>query len=364
MPHASVCECRGPLAILVSWDSPPPEPGSGRQHSFLDSLTQPMDVRLEVVHDNSRVRHVRLRRDTVVGRGKDCQLRIPVADVSRQHCRFTLKEQRLLVRDLGSSNGTQLGDKTIPSGTDILLADGDTVTVGPVSFIIHLAETDASGQADDAQPQTQEDTAEFASLEPEPDPAHFITEEQPDDNDEASVVDLELSQPQAGDSAEEPAEQPAEEPAEKPLKSRSLFSLFRRRTTSSNDNDVSDDDLMEEPGEDPPREPVAEAPSDEPDDGSLAAGHPVAAQSDTVVGLSVETPAETAPSESVFDDDPSAEELVVEHAEDTDGVEESDVIEEIADDGDTLTFDFLDKESDESAPADNGLDNFLGQFGD
>ena len=343
-----------------------------------------MDVRLEVVHDNSRVQQVRLRRDTVVGRGKDCQLRIPVADVSRQHCRFTLEEHRLLVRDLGSSNGTQLGDKTIPSGKDLLLADGDTVTVGPVSFIIHLDETEPSDQADDAQPETQEDTRDFTSLQPEPDPAHFIADEEPDDNQEASVVDLELSQQPADDSAEEPtaeptaepaaepAEEPAEEleeqaveePPEKPLKSRSLFGLFRRRSATSDDTDVSNDDLMEEPGEDPPGEPVAETPADELDDGSLAAGHPVAEPSDTVGGLSVETPAETAHRESVFDDDPPAEELLVEDAEDADGVEESEVIEEIADDGDAVTFEFLDKKSDEAARDDNDLDNFLGQFGD
>ena len=136
-----------------------------------------MDVRLEVVHDKSRVRHVRLRRDTVVGRGSDCQLRIPVADVSRQHCRFTLEDQRLLIRDLGSSNGTQLGDNTIPSGKDILLSDGDTVTVGPVSFIIHLSETAAEGEPDaalvahdaaDPQPVPQNDTAEFTSTGPDP----------------------------------------------------------------------------------------------------------------------------------------------------------------------------------------------------
>ena len=106
-----------------------------------------MDVRLEVVHDKSRVRRVRLRRDTVVGRGQDCQLRIPVADVSRRHCQFTIDGDRLLLRDLGSSNGTQLDDKSIPVGKDILLSDGDTVTVGPVSFVVLLTDTDDANPA-------------------------------------------------------------------------------------------------------------------------------------------------------------------------------------------------------------------------
>ena len=121
---------------------------------------------------------------------------------------------------------------------------------------------------------------------------------------------------------------------------------------------------MEEPGEDPPLQPGAEVPSEELDDGSLAAGHPVAAQSDTVVGLSVEPPAETGPSESVFDDDSLDEELSVEEAEAADANDESDVIVEIAEDGDTVTFDFLDEQPETDAPADDHLDNFLGQFGD
>ncbi len=163
-----------------------------------------MDVRLEVVHDKSRVRNVRLRRTTVVGRGKDCQLRIPVADVSRQHCRFTFEGEQLFVRDLGSSNGTQLGDRTIPTGKDILLADGDTVAVGPVSFVIHIAADDTDL---DFQHEDLDDTAEF-QLEGNPD-RNALAEDLSPDSDEDSVVDLQLSESSVSD-AEQELNQPAE----------------------------------------------------------------------------------------------------------------------------------------------------------
>ena len=138
-----------------------------------------MDVRLEVVHDKSRVRNVRLRRNTVVGRGKDCELRIPLADVSRQHCQFTLEGEQLLVRDLGSSNGTQIDDHTIPTGKDILLADGETVTVGPVSFVIHIADDNTLSDDSNFQSIDLGDTAEF-QLEDKPDSNALDEELSPD----------------------------------------------------------------------------------------------------------------------------------------------------------------------------------------
>ena len=159
------------------------------------SLPVPMDVRLEVVHDKSRVSDVPLRRDTVVGRGKECQLRIPVADVSRRHCQFTLDGERLLIRDLGSSNGTQLADRTIPTGKDVLLSDGDAVTVGPVQFIVHITTT--ADPPEVAPSPTLEsttdldDTAEFPSFE---EMAEEVTDYVIDTQAEASpsVPDLSL----------------------------------------------------------------------------------------------------------------------------------------------------------------------------
>jgi pSer/pThr/pTyr-binding forkhead associated (FHA) protein len=293
-----------------------------------------MDVRLEVVHENSRVRNVRLRRNTIVGRGKDCQLRIPLADVSRQHCQFTLKDEQLFVRDLGSSNGTQIAERTIPTGKDILLADGDTVTVGPVSFVIHVTAEEAQLDDSRTQPEDLDDTAEF-QLEENPD-RNALDEDLSPDSDEDSVVELQLFQPSA-DGVDPELNEPAEPEPEQPLKSRSLFGLFRRRSTPAQSTaELEDDDLMEEPGEDPPG--LVDDPSEveDPDDiathehydGDIAAADDPSDKSATVPSEEKDT------SESVFDDDDSA------------------------------PFDFLESDGDSDKPADDNLGDFLGQFGD
>jgi pSer/pThr/pTyr-binding forkhead associated (FHA) protein len=372
-----------------------------------------MDVRLEVVHDKSRVSDVPLRRDTVVGRGKECQLRIPVADVSRRHCQFTLDGERLLIRDLGSSNGTQLADRTIPTGKDVLLSDGDTVTVGPVQFIVHISSATGTPSADpgSAIPAATDldDTAEFPSFDEladevtdyvtdekspasapatdavsDPDqPARPAPESLPNDNalegddprgdDQASVIDLELDTADSADafdtgdtdadsaitdSADSDTASSADEPAEPPLKSRSLFGLFRRSTRDVDDAEVNDDDLMEEPGEDPPSE------MDLPDDGTVGA-----AQQAQIAFLSVEpseqSPVEeTPPDSSVFDDD-----IPIDQLADTSAEFEANIDSEpgpIADEEEPVDLDFVDDVNDagDAPPDDDNLMDFLGQFGD
>ncbi len=69
---------------------------------------------------------------TTAGRQDECQLRIKSSQVSRQHCQFFEKNGMLLVKDLGSSNGTFLNGKKI-DGQRVLEA-GDEVTIGPIKF--------------------------------------------------------------------------------------------------------------------------------------------------------------------------------------------------------------------------------------
>ena len=361
-----------------------------------------MDVRLEVVHDKSRVSDVPLRRDTVVGRGKECQLRIPVADVSRRHCQFTLDGQRLLIRDLGSSNGTQLADRTIPTGKDVLLSDGDSVTVGPVQFIVHITTT--ADPPEVAPSPTLEsttdldDTAEFPSFEemaeevtdyvidtqaeaspsvpdtssppnllsPDELPAENALEgDEPENEDQGSVIDLELDTPietEAFDdnnsgidstdsvSVDTDPEIASEPPVEPPAKSRSLFGLFRRRGRGDQEAEVNDDDLMEEPGEDPPTETVLA------DDGNV--GSAQQAQLDSVsFDQPTDSPVEDA---SVFDDDVPPDQLADTAAvfdDNADPVADGMETEDEAANGELV--------DDEDEHADDGnLMDFLGQFGD
>ncbi len=72
---------------------------------------------------------------TVIGRREDCDLRIPLGDVSRKHCRFIADNDTLRVEDLGSSNGTFHNGVRIQ---EAVIAPGDTVQVGPVMFVVQI----------------------------------------------------------------------------------------------------------------------------------------------------------------------------------------------------------------------------------
>lgn len=69
----------------------------------------------------------------VVGRDTGADLRIPVGIVSRQHCEFRLDDDEVVLRDLGSSNGTFLNGKRV---TEATLDAGDIVRVGPTTFTV------------------------------------------------------------------------------------------------------------------------------------------------------------------------------------------------------------------------------------
>jgi predicted component of type VI protein secretion system len=71
----------------------------------------------------------------VVGRREDCDLRIPLGEVSRKHCRFVKDGEALRIEDLGSSNGTFVNGERVQ---EALVNAGDTVQVGPVMFVVQI----------------------------------------------------------------------------------------------------------------------------------------------------------------------------------------------------------------------------------
>src|SRR6478672_10497894 len=72
---------------------------------------------------------------TVIGRREDCDLRIPLGDVSRKHCRIVRDGEMLKIEDLGSSNGTYLNARRVQ---EALLSPGDSIQVGPVVFVLQV----------------------------------------------------------------------------------------------------------------------------------------------------------------------------------------------------------------------------------
>src|SRR5262249_38798500 len=73
----------------------------------------------------------------VAGRHPGCDHLIPDSAVSRFHCAFFLREGRVWVEDLRSSNGTSLNGKPLTAAEPV--ADGDWLHIGRRLFQIRLA---------------------------------------------------------------------------------------------------------------------------------------------------------------------------------------------------------------------------------
>lgn len=69
-----------------------------------------------------------------IGRKESCDLRMPLASVSREHAAifFDEEEDELVIEDLGSSNGTYVNNQRIDERVE--LTPGDVVRIGEVPF--------------------------------------------------------------------------------------------------------------------------------------------------------------------------------------------------------------------------------------
>lgn len=91
-----------------------------------------MDAKLVLLGSDLKASEFRLRLPAVLGRGKDATLPVASAQVSRKHCEVTVRNSRLFVRDLGSMNGTFVGNKRVEG--EVLLPSGELLTIGNVTF--------------------------------------------------------------------------------------------------------------------------------------------------------------------------------------------------------------------------------------
>ena len=95
-----------------------------------------MGVVMVMFRPDGQRRSFSVTRDmTVIGRREDCDLRIPLGDVSRKHCRLILDGENIKIEDLGSSNGTYRNGERVQQ-TEI--AAGDTIQIGPVVFVLQV----------------------------------------------------------------------------------------------------------------------------------------------------------------------------------------------------------------------------------
>jgi hypothetical protein len=74
--------------------------------------------------------------DAVLGRQKDCTVRLMDTSVSRRHAQLGLQDDGLVIEDLGSANGTMVNGRRISEPTP--LQDGDEVTLGETILTVQM----------------------------------------------------------------------------------------------------------------------------------------------------------------------------------------------------------------------------------
>ena len=71
-------------------------------------------------------------RRVVLGRSRECDIRIPDANVSRRHAEVRQEDATYWVVDLGSTNGTEVNGRRVERGK---LSDGDRITIGSTDVL-------------------------------------------------------------------------------------------------------------------------------------------------------------------------------------------------------------------------------------
>ncbi len=137
-----------------------------------------MEVNLVVFNKDGRRRDVELPDGVfVIGRSTDCNLRIPIGEVSRRHAELKVSKGVVVIKDLGSSNGTYVN---VERTEERELEPGDKISIGPVVLTVQIdgepetiepVRTDVGGSAgagapaDDAGPDLDDFVADDDLLE-------------------------------------------------------------------------------------------------------------------------------------------------------------------------------------------------------
>ncbi|MBL8950020.1 MAG: GGDEF domain-containing protein [Myxococcaceae bacterium] len=91
------------------------------------------DAALVVIHGLDLGRKYDLMKETtVVGRSSKADIQVDQEAISRNHARFVISGAKVLVKDLGSTNGTYVNDEMI--GSEMQLRNGDLVKIGRTIF--------------------------------------------------------------------------------------------------------------------------------------------------------------------------------------------------------------------------------------
>ena len=98
-----------------------------------EELAAPLPLRLTLQPSGLIVEVT--RGDTLVGRHSEANLRLPLADVSRRHCRLFFAGDAWQIQDLDCLNGVYVNEMRV---REAMLHDGDALRIGGFCFRVDL----------------------------------------------------------------------------------------------------------------------------------------------------------------------------------------------------------------------------------
>jgi predicted component of type VI protein secretion system len=105
-----------------------------------------MQISLLVVRGPKQGQQILIeRREFCIGRDSSCDWQTDFLIVSRRHAAIVVNEKRVLVRDLGSRNGTFVNGRVVMDECEV--RHDDRVAVGPLEFRILMQPRAASSDA-------------------------------------------------------------------------------------------------------------------------------------------------------------------------------------------------------------------------
>jgi predicted component of type VI protein secretion system len=96
-----------------------------------------MKLTLVVIRRTAPSTEIPVRRfPFLIGRDSNCHLRPATPLVSARHCSIDYHDDRIVIRDLNSTNGTSVNGQMIQA--EMELHDGDKLRVGPIKLQVRL----------------------------------------------------------------------------------------------------------------------------------------------------------------------------------------------------------------------------------
>lgn len=150
--------------------------------------------------------------EMLIGRGSNCEISLFEAQVARRHARLLREDDRYIVEDLGSTNGTQVNGKRISTHG---LAPGDVIGIGTHEIVFRIetagaTTVEAAAQAASESP-LQADTALHAVAKPAENQAARARKRAASTNPEDATLRAVQSEPATAPSASAPPRLPLHE---------------------------------------------------------------------------------------------------------------------------------------------------------